>query len=528
VTPVLEVRALAKAFGDFVAVDGVDLTLPGGGITAVIGPNGAGKTTLINLLTGRLAADRGRVLFEGRDVTGRPASARVRAGMGRAFQVTNVFPRLTALENVSIPVLATAGLALHPFARVEARADVRAEARRLLAEVGLADRAGATAGELSHGDQRLLEIALALATGPRLLFLDEPTAGMAPGERERVLARIRRLAEQGGLTLLLVEHDMDVVFGMASRIVVMHQGKVLADGEPEAIRADRRVQEVYLGETAAPVAERAAQAERSAPESPRRADAATGSEHPPRRAEVAAAPVAAPLLEVADLSAGYGLSRVLQGVTFAVARGEVVALLGRNGVGKTTTLRSVMGLNLPGPGSRVRFAGRDIAGLPPERAAALGLGYVPDDRRIFPDLTARENVRLAPLALGREGGRWTVERIGELFPPLARLWDRAGRHLSGGEQKMLAIGRALMAEPSLLLLDEPSEGLSPLIVRILVDAIRRIRAEGVTVLLADQNLAFASQVADRALVMERGRIAHAAPMVDLAADQATLRRLLAV
>jgi branched-chain amino acid transport system ATP-binding protein len=516
VTPVLEVRGLAKAFGDFVAVDGVDLTLPGGGITAVIGPNGAGKTTLINLLTGRLAADRGRVLFEGRDVTGRPASARVRAGMGRAFQVTNVFPRLTALENVSIPVLAAAGLASQPFARVEARADVRAEAGRLLAEVGLADRAGATAGELSHGDQRLLEIALALATGPRLLFLDEPTAGMAPGERERVLARIRRLAEQGGLTLLLVEHDMDVVFGMASRIVVMHQGKVLADGEPEAIRADRRVQEVYLGETAAPVAERAAaQAERSAPESP-------------RRAEIAATPVAAPLLEVADLSAGYGLSRVLQGVTFAVARGEVVALLGRNGVGKTTTLRSVMGLNLPGPGSRVRFAGRDIAGLAPERAAALGLGYVPDDRRIFPDLTARENVRLAPLALGREGGRWTVERIGELFPPLARLWDRAGRHLSGGEQKMLAIGRALMAEPSLLLLDEPSEGLSPLIVRILVDAIRRIRAEGVTVLLADQNLAFASQVADRALVMERGRIAHAAPMADLAADQATLRRLLAV
>jgi branched-chain amino acid transport system ATP-binding protein len=504
-TPLLEVRGLAKAFGDFVAVDGVDLTLPGGGIAAVIGPNGAGKTTLINLLTGRLAADRGRVLFAGRDVTGWPASARVRAGMGRAFQVTNVFPRLTALENVSIPVLAAAGLAPRPFARVEARADVRAEAERLLGEVGLAERAGATAGQLSHGDQRLLELALALATRPRLLFLDEPTAGMAPGERERVLGRIRRLADQGGLTLLLVEHDMDVVFGMASRIVVMHQGRVLADGQPEAIRADRRVQEVYLGETAAPVAEHAA------------------------RARGAATPPAGePLLEVAGLSAGNGLSRVLQGVSFGVARGEVVALLGRNGVGKTTTLRAIMGLNPPDPGSRVRFGGRDIAGLAPERAAALGLGYVPDDRRIFPDLTARENLRLAPLALGRGDGRWTVDRIGELFPPLARLWDRAGRHLSGGEQKMLAIGRALMAEPSLLLLDEPSEGLSPLIVGILVDAIRRIRAEGVTVLLADQNLPFASRVADRALVMERGRIVHAASMSELAADQATLRRLLAV
>jgi branched-chain amino acid transport system ATP-binding protein len=242
-----------------------------------------------------------------------------------------------------------------------------------------------------------------------------------------------------------------------------------------------------------------------------------------------AAPAAGePLLEVEDLGAGYGLSRVLSDVSFSVRRGEVVALLGRNGVGKTTTLRSLMGLNTPYPGSRIRLGGREIAGQAPERVAALGVGYVPDDRRIFPDLTVRENLRLPRLALRPAGGRWSEERIGDLFPPLGALWDRQGRHLSGGEQKMLAIGRALMAEPSLLLLDEPSEGLSPLIVGLLAEALGRIRAEGVTILLADQNLPFARRVADEALVMERGRIVHAAPMSDLAADETTLQRLLAV
>ncbi len=500
--PLLEVRGLVKTFGAFTAVAGVDLVLPGGGITAVIGPNGAGKTTLINLLTGRLAADRGQVLLAGADVTRWLASARVRAGMGRAFQVTSVFPRLPVEANVAIPVVSAAGLAFRPVRRLDRLTEVHGEVRRLLDEVGLGARAEDLAGELSHGDQRLLELALALATQPRLIFLDEPTAGMAPGERERVLAEIRRLAGAGGLTFLLVEHDMDVVFGMASRIVVMHQGQVIAEGTPEEIRRDSRVQEVYLGDREA---ER-----RTAAPAP-----ATG------RTDGA-------LLEVAALEAGYGLSRVLQDVGFTVERGEVVALLGRNGVGKTTTMRSLMGLTTPRPGSRVRLAGRDIAGLPPEAVAALGVGYVPDERRIFPDLTVRENLRLPRLALDRREGRWTIERIGELFPPLAALWDRQGRHLSGGEQKMLAIGRALMAEPALLLLDEPSEGLSPLIVNLLVDALRRIRAEGVTILLADQNLSFARRVADRALIMERGRIVHEAPMDDLATDEATLHRFLAV
>ena len=498
-TALLEVRGVTKAFDDFVAVSGVDLLLEEGGITAVIGPNGAGKTTLINLLAGKLRPDRGSIVFGGADVTRLPPSARVRAGMARTFQVTNVFPRLTVEENVSVPVLARAGAALRAFRSLESMEEVRPRVRKLLETVGLSRRAAESAAVLSHGDRRLLEIALALACEPRMLLLDEPTAGMGSGERDRVLDQIRALSARGSLTILLVEHDMEVVFGLASRIVVLHQGKVVADGTPQQIRDDARVREIYLGEAAV------------APLSTARAGEA-----------------GAPLLEVSRLDAGYGLAHVLHEVSFSVARGEIVALLGRNGVGKTTTLRSVAGLNTPWRGSGVRLGGAAIEGSPPERIAEMGVSYVPDDRRIFADLTAEENLRVAALALRRKKSRWTRERIEAIFPPLAKLWDRKGRHLSGGEQKMLAIARALATEPSLLLLDEPSEGLSPLIVRILSEALERIRAEGVTVLLADQNLMFARAVADRALVMERGRLVHAASRAELAGNDAALQRFLAV
>jgi branched-chain amino acid transport system ATP-binding protein len=498
-TALLEVRGLAKSFDDFTAVAGVDLTIPEGGITAVIGPNGAGKTTFINLLAGKLVPDRGRILFAGNDVTRLPASARVRAGIARTFQVTNVFPRLTVEQNAAVPVLARAGQSLQPWRRLESAASIHAEVQRLLETVGLAKRASDDAAVLSHGDRRLLEIALALACEPRLLLLDEPTAGMGAGERDRMLTQVRALAARKSLTILLVEHDMEVVFGLASRVVVLHQGKVIADDMPQQIREDRRVRDIYLGDASV------------APILPRK-EIETG----------------APLLRVEHLDAGYGLAHVLHEVSFTVARGEIVALLGRNGMGKTTTLRSVAGLNKPWRGSAVFLAEKPIAGNPPERVAALGVSYVPDDRRIFADLTAAENLRVAELALKRGKARWTRSRIEAVFPPLAKLWDRKGRHLSGGEQKMLAIARALATDPALLLLDEPSEGLGPQIVRILADALAQIRGDGVTVLLADQNLMFARAVADRALVMERGRLVHTASRAELAGSDPVLHRLLVV
>ena len=232
------------------------------------------------------------------------------------------------------------------------------------------------------------------------------------------------------------------------------------------------------------------------------------------------------MLEARDLVAGYGASLVIQGVSFEVGAGEVVCLLGRNGVGKTTTLRAVMGVIRPRAG-RVVLEGEEITGRPPFRIARRGIGYVPDDRRIFADLTVEENLEITRRVVRREG-RWTLERVYQLFPDLRRLARARGGGLSGGEQKMLAIGRALMGNPSLLILDEPSEGLSPILVRALIGAIQEIRREGVTLLLADQNLKFARRVAERGYIIEKGRIRYAGRLEELWADEEVVRKYLAV
>ncbi len=232
------------------------------------------------------------------------------------------------------------------------------------------------------------------------------------------------------------------------------------------------------------------------------------------------------VLEVRDLVAGYGQSTVIHGVSLAVDSGEIVSLLGRNGAGKTTTLRAIMGLTPPRSGS-LTFKGGEIRGRPPFAIARLGIGYVPDDRRIFPDLTVRENLELAARMSGRSG-RWTVARVCELFPVLEALLGQKGNHLSGGEQKMLALGRALMQEPELLLLDEPVEGLAPLVVKHLGEALRKIREAGVTILMADQNVEFCRRVAQRAYILEKGLIQFEGTMAAVFEDEALLSKYLAV
>lgn len=232
------------------------------------------------------------------------------------------------------------------------------------------------------------------------------------------------------------------------------------------------------------------------------------------------------ILEVRDLVTAYGLGVVIHGVSIEVEAGEVVCLLGRNGAGKTTTLRSIMGLAPPRSG-RIEFKGEEITGRQPFEVARLGIGYVPDDRRIFPDLTVEENLEIVRRVTRREG-RWTMERVYQLFPLLTALRVNRGSGLSGGEQKMLAIGRALMGNPTLLILDEPSEGLSPLMVRTLIEAIGQIQKEGVTLLLADQNVKFARRVADRGYIMEKGNIRYSGRLDELWANEQIVRRYLAV
>ena len=232
------------------------------------------------------------------------------------------------------------------------------------------------------------------------------------------------------------------------------------------------------------------------------------------------------ILEVHELVTAYGLSEVIHRVSLEVEAGEIVCLLGRNGAGKTTTLRSIMGLTPPRSG-RVTFKGLEIRGRQPFEVARLGIGYVPDDRRIFGDLTVEENLEIVRRVTGRDG-RWTIQGIYQLFPVLRELRGNRGSGLSGGEQKMLALGRALMGNPTLLILDEPSEGLSPLMVRTLVQAIQQIRTDGVTLLLADQNLKFARRVADRGYIIEKGSIRYTGRLEELWANEEVVRKYLAV
>jgi branched-chain amino acid transport system ATP-binding protein len=241
----LEVRDLRKSFSGFIAVDGVSFDVPAQGITAVIGPNGAGKSTLFNLLTGHIRADAGRVSFKGADITGDAPHRICRMGVGRSFQHTNIFRKLTVFENVQAALIAHGGSAGDFWSRAEAL--YRDEALAILGSLGLAGQAHATADALSHGNQKQLELGIALASDPELLLLDEPTAGMSAAETRDTIRLLERIVSERKLTLLFTEHDMDVVFSIAQKIAVLHQGKLIAEGHPSDVRNNAEVRRVYLG-----------------------------------------------------------------------------------------------------------------------------------------------------------------------------------------------------------------------------------------------------------------------------------------
>jgi branched-chain amino acid transport system ATP-binding protein len=241
----LQVEAIDKSFEDFMAVNGATLTVGKGEIVAVIGPNGAGKTTLFNLITGALKRDKGRIIFKGEDISELPPYQICKKGIARSYQIVNIFPRLTVFGNVQVAVLSHQKRSSNLFRPAQNIAVE--ETRKILESVGLLDKERSIAGSLSHGDQKILEIAIALGNEPELLILDEPTAGMSPEETSATMELVRRLAQMRGLTILFCEHDMDIVFSVAQSIMVMHQGRTLVQGKPEEVRNNPFVQEAYLG-----------------------------------------------------------------------------------------------------------------------------------------------------------------------------------------------------------------------------------------------------------------------------------------
>ena len=243
----IECHEVTRRFGGLIAVDNVDMTVEAGETRAIIGPNGAGKTTLFNLLTGVLTASEGQVIFEGRNITSLPVHDIIQRGISRTFQLTHLFPELSVLENVRIAAQARNNRRWYFLGGSQIINDSKATALEAIKKLGLGDRATIQAGMLSHGDQRLLEIAMALSQNPRLLLLDEPTQGLSIEETERAINILKDLLNSSDLTVILVEHDMEVVFRLAEKITVLHRGRVIADGSPDTVKADVSVQEAYLG-----------------------------------------------------------------------------------------------------------------------------------------------------------------------------------------------------------------------------------------------------------------------------------------
>jgi ABC-type branched-subunit amino acid transport system ATPase component/ABC-type branched-subunit amino acid transport system permease subunit len=492
--PLLETTSVIKTFGDFRAVDGAAIRVADRTLHALIGPNGAGKTTLFNVVSGLYAPDAGAIRLAGTRLDGRSPDHVVALGLARSFQITNVFPVLSVRENLRLAVQARDPDRFHPWRPAASLARVNAETTALITLLGLEGVEDAKAADLSYGGQRLVEMGIALAARPRMLLLDEPLAGLAPAERERITGLIRRLAAHVGV--LMVEHDIDRVFALADRVTVMNEGRVLAEGAADEVRAHPDVQRVYLGSGV------------------RHAAASTPTQE-----------VGPSLLELRSVNTYYGKSHILHDVSLAVGRREVTALLGRNGAGKSSTFKSILGLVAPRSGS-IRFDGVEIAGATPEHVARAGIAIVPQGRRLFSGLTVEENLRLGELRRrGGDGVQWDRERVFGCFPQLRPKLQVKADALSGGEQQMVAIARALAGRVKLLLLDEPFEGLAPAMVEEVYRSIEQLRRD-VAILLVEHHLDLVLSLADRAYVLDRGRISHEGPAAPLRTDLELRRKVL--
>ena len=497
--PILQLRNLYKSFGSIVTQKDVSLDVASTGLHSLIGPNGAGKTTLFNLLTGKYRPDSGSILFEGKSINRLAPHKRARHGIARSFQILSVFPNLTTFENVRVAVQAADKRWFGLWKDAHADESVNARVWSLLDAVGLAERAGNICSSLSHGEKRLLEIAVSLAIEAKLLLLDEPLAGLAESDRKVVGDLIRRLARSHAV--FLIEHDIDRVLAMSDRITVLHQGRIIADGKAADVARHPEVVAAYLGDAHS---------------------GETGQTNvvPIRRSEQSSVE-RKPLLQLQGVSAGYGGSTVLEKVDMTVGSGEVVALLGRNGVGKTTLLRAVTGA-LHASEGQIFFDGRDITRLRPSEVNRLGISLVPEGRRLFPNLTVLENLKIA----ARPGGA-SMEEICDLFPKVAARMRSKGETLSGGEQQMVAIARALMVPSKLILLDEPFEGLAPAVVQEVREAVVRLSSR-VGMVIVEHHAESVLAMADQACVLVNGRVAYGGAAAELAGNKALCERLLGV
>jgi ABC-type branched-subunit amino acid transport system ATPase component len=475
----LEVDDVSVRFGGLAALSGVSLRLEAGTVTGLIGPNGAGKTTLFNVVTGLQRPNTGTVRFENADITSLRAHRRARLGIARTFQRLETFGSLSVRDNVRV-------------AGEMRRDDTGPNVDGLLDRVGLLEVAYERADTLPTGTARLVELARALATKPRLLLVDEPSSGLNEHESRGLSDLLLELAADG-LGVLLVEHDMPFVMSTCARIHVLDFGRVIAAGEPPEVQHDPAVVAAYLGDKRVGVVE---------------------------REEVRATPPESSVaIELLGIHAGYGEIEILHGIDLTVGEGEVLALLGPNGSGKSTLLNVLAGQIAPSAGE-YRLFGVPANGAEPDALARAGVCTIPEGRGVFRNLTVIENLRMCTHT-GTDFAT-VVERAFAQFPRLSeRPQQRAGT-LSGGEQQMLALARALVTHPRVVLLDELSMGLAPIIVEELYDVVANIARSGVTIVVVEQFAHDVLRIAQRAAVMVNGRIEEVGAPTEIADELAAV------
>jgi ABC-type branched-subunit amino acid transport system ATPase component len=477
----LEVRDLTRQFGALRAVDGVTFALQRGEVLGIIGPNGSGKTTLFNCISGLLPPNAGSVRLRGAEVANRPMDEIARRGLVRTFQHPMMFPSQTVRQSVQLALDITTSYGRREIAPLAIPRDVDG----LLVFCSLAEVADVPVRTLAYGHTRLLGVAMAMAASPHVVMLDEPAAGLNHLESAR-LADLLLRAREAGATLVVVDHDMAFLLPLCDRILVLDAGVRICEGTPQQVQTDPRVVEVYLGggfaegrkPPAAPVAE------------------------PPRAA--ASASVG---LQLRDVTIGYGPIAAVHGLSLSVGAGEAVALLGANGAGKSTTLRALSGLLRPRSG-QILWDGTDLVGRRPADILRLGIAHVPEGRQLFAQQTVAENLLLGQLVRkDRARALEDMDYLLGVFPALKPKLKQPAGQLSGGQQQMLAIARGLMSNPRLLLLDEPSLGLSPMLVDEVAELIARLRSERqMSLLLVEQNPFMAARLTERVYVLQTGRI----------------------
>jgi branched-chain amino acid transport system ATP-binding protein len=519
-------RRVTVHFGGVAAVNDVDLDVPAGTIVGLVGPNGAGKSTLFGVLSGLVRPSHGRVVLEGEDVTNAWPQVRSALGLARTFQHPELFTDLTVREH-----LVLANRAKHARRRVwsdlftmgclrPATPRETEQVDELIDALGLDAVASRPALELPLGLARLVELGRALASTPTVVLLDEPSSGLDSSETEQFEATLRRISHQRGLSVLLVEHDVDLVMRLCSVINVLDFGVTIATGSPEEIRDDAEVRAAYLGQQLGgddgagddPHIAGAELFERATMGSPDRAPDGQAS------SDQASNGRGSPLLVVEKLSVSYGEATALSGVSFELSAGTALAVLGTNGAGKSSLARAICGLVCPREG-RIVFDDRQIAGWPAHRIRRAGLVYLPESRGVFASLTVADNIRMAAGAVeGRRLRRDAEERAFEIFPALADRRRQQASSLSGGEQQMLSMARALAVFPSLLIADEASLGLAPRLVELVFEGFERAKESGVTVIIIEQYVHRALDFADDCVVLQHGELAWSGPAAEAGSE----------